>query len=194
MRGRGGGAVAWSGGHGCDRQVTTLRVLVYHIPGSGFVLAVQRISRILWNPRLQCRVHKSPPFGLLRSQTKPLQVISCSFFKIHFSNMLPLMSRTCRWCFLQVFLPKHCISLSSRACHMPSPSHPPFDAPNYLVISTNYEAPCCAPLLLAPHSPHYLPQHCVLEHSQPVVTDQVSHPYAKQQARLHLCMFSVCTS
>jgi hypothetical protein len=67
--------------------------------------ATQDFYNILWNPHVQCRVHKSPPLVLNQSQIHPVYTTSSYFSTIHFNTILPLMSASSQWSLL-VFPPK----------------------------------------------------------------------------------------
>jgi hypothetical protein len=53
--------------------------------------ASQKITSLLWNPTRTAyyHVHKSPPLVSVLSQISPVHVVTPSFFKIHFTIVLP---------------------------------------------------------------------------------------------------------
>jgi hypothetical protein len=56
--------------------------------------AAQELSRILCNPKVHYRVHKSPPLVSILSQIDPICTTRSCFSKIHFNIGYPLMSRS----------------------------------------------------------------------------------------------------
>jgi hypothetical protein len=53
-------------------------------------LATQEFPKILWNPKVYYRVHRSPPLVPLRNKNNPLHNIPYYFSKIYFNIIHPL--------------------------------------------------------------------------------------------------------
>ena len=51
--------------------------------------AGQEIPRILWNPKVHYRIHKSPPLVSVVGKIKPVHVLPKDFFKVHLRLDLP---------------------------------------------------------------------------------------------------------
>ena len=77
--------------------------------------ANQEIHRILWNPKVQCFFHNSPPVVSTLSHISRLHVLLSRFFKMHFNIILSSFMRLPSGLyFLQVSPPRQ--SISQRWC------------------------------------------------------------------------------
>jgi hypothetical protein len=59
--------------------------------------ATQELARILWNPEVHYRVHKSPPLVPIPSQIDPIHSIPSYLSKIHFNIVHPPTSWSSQW-------------------------------------------------------------------------------------------------
>jgi hypothetical protein len=53
------------------------------------VAQLLRMSIIVLNPKIHCRVHKSPPLDRILSQTNPFNTLTSHLLKFHFNIILP---------------------------------------------------------------------------------------------------------
>jgi hypothetical protein len=59
--------------------------------------ASHEILRLLWNPTVHYRVHKSPPLDLSLCHTNTVHILTTSSFKIHFNIILSSTRRSSEW-------------------------------------------------------------------------------------------------
>ena len=84
--------------------------------------ASQAIPRILWNPEVHCRIHKSPPFVPIQNQMNPIDTTTPHIsFKTHLLLSTP---RSSKRSLLQVYSPSLArVFLLRHACYMSRPPH-----------------------------------------------------------------------
>jgi hypothetical protein len=82
--------------------------------------ATQEIPFILWNMKLHCRIHKSPPTVSILGQINPVHAPPSHFSKIHFNIILSSTPGSSKWSFL-MFSHRNPVWTSPlpHACYMP---------------------------------------------------------------------------
>jgi hypothetical protein len=135
--------------------------------------ASQEFPSILWHTQFHYRVHKNSRLLPILSQFNQIHTTSSQFSNMHFSIILPSMSRSC-WLSLTFWLFHRNsirIPLRPHSCYMVCQSHPPsLDNSNYTwrrVQVMNLRI-----MRFSPASRHFIPlrskysQHPVLKHPQ----------------------------
>ena len=99
------------------------------------------VPHIVWNPKVNCPVHKSPPHVHILRQINLVHTLPSYFFNIYFNIIPPFTCRSSKWIFPSGFPPKPCRHISSaHTSHMLRPSHSSlYTSPEYLVMSTERE-------------------------------------------------------
>ena len=75
--------------------------------------ASQGIHRILWDPKVNYRIHKRPPPVRNLTQFDPVHIPTSHFPRIHLNIILSSMPGSSKWSFSLRFAPRNCINLSS---------------------------------------------------------------------------------
>ena len=85
----------------------------------------QEIPRILWNPKVHYRIHKSPPPVLILSQLHPVHTSTFHFLKIHLNIILLSSSGSPKWSLSFRFSHENPVYTSPlhHTPHMLRPSH-----------------------------------------------------------------------
>ena len=58
---------------------------------------IDNVPYIVWNPKVNYPVHKSPPHVLILRQINSVHALSSYFFNIYFNIVLPFTCRSSKW-------------------------------------------------------------------------------------------------
>jgi hypothetical protein len=90
--------------------------------------ATQECPRILWNSKVHCRVHKSPPLVPILSHIDSVHPTPSYLFKIQFNIIHSPTPWSSSWSFSIWSSQQYhiCIPPLPHSCYMTWPSHPPW--------------------------------------------------------------------
>ena len=101
-------------------------LLTYVLHGeANRVAASQEIPRVLWNPNVHYRIHKSSPPVPILGQLDPVHTPTSHFLKIHLNIILPSTSGSPHWSLSLRFPHQNPVHASPlpHPRYMPRPSH-----------------------------------------------------------------------
>jgi hypothetical protein len=105
-----------------------------YLHGETNCASIQELTKILWNPKVHYRVHKSPPLVPILIHINPVHTTPSYLSKIYFNIVHPTTSWSSTWS-LSFWLSHQypiCIPLRPHSCYMPCPYHHPLlDHSNY---------------------------------------------------------------
>ena len=151
--------------------------------------ASQGIPRILWNPKVDYRIHKCPPSVSIPSQFKLAHTPTPHFLKILLNINIPSTHRSPQWSLSLRFPHRNPVdaSLLPHTRYMLHPSHSSrFHNPHNIGWGVQIISSSLCRFLYSPVTPSLLGPNILIKTifsntlsllSSPNVNDQVSHPY-----------------
>ena len=90
--------------------------------GANRFSASQDIPRILWNPKVHCRIHKCPPLVAILSHINLVHAPTSHSLNIHFNIIIPSMPESCTLSLTLRFLYQNPVYTSPlpTTCYMPA--------------------------------------------------------------------------
>ena len=178
----------------CDIVLYHTYLLTYLLYGespweSNRFAASQETHRILWNPNVHYRIHKSPPPVPILNELDPVPTPTSHFLKIDFNIILPSATGSSKWYLSLRFSHQSPVYASTlpHSCYMPHLyhssrfNHPKILSEEYRSLNSSLCSFLHSPVtssLLGPNIPlSTVFSNTLSLRSSLNVNDQVSHPY-----------------